>query len=209
MTRVNRTNFLKKGIMVLGGFLLSMQMSFADTPAVQNPVDLIQSTVNALQQEVKAGGPTLANNPKKLFGIIKATVMPYVDINQMAGLALGPKWRAATPAQQQEFVNAFGQLLTTTYADALVTVSNYQITLNPMRGTAWQTAQYISVSGQVTSTSNGKSSNLTYYLERSGNSWKIYDLAVEGVSFLKNYQAQFQSFPDMASLLAKLSTVNS
>jgi phospholipid transport system substrate-binding protein len=181
---------------------------YADTTPVVNPVTLIQSTVDSLQGQIKAGGAGLANNPQKLYGIIQKTVMPIVNIDQMAGLALGPKWRQATPAQQQQFVDDFGLLLTRAYANALLTVTDYKLTLNPMRGNAWQTQQYVAVTGQVTSLTTSQSSNLTYYLERSGNSWQIYDLAIEGVSFLKNYQTQFSALPDMPTLLSKLQVLN-
>ena len=183
--------------------------AYAEDSAVVNPADLIQTTVTSLQQQIKEAGPNLANNPQKLYGIIKKTVMPIVNINQMAGLALGPKWRQATPAQQQEFEDAFGLLLTRAYANALITVTDYKMTLNPMRGAAWQSQQYVAVTGQVTSLTTSQSSNLTYYLERSGNTWQIYDLAIEGVSFLKNYQTQFASMPDMPTLLTKLQKLNS
>ncbi len=200
---------IKKSLFILASLLISLQFAFADDATqVQNPVSLIQNTVNALQTDIANGGSSLANNPAQLYAIIKGTIMPIVNINQMAGLALGPKWRVATPAQQQDFINQFGQLLTKTYANAIVSISNYKITLNPMRGNAWQTAQYVSVSGQVTSSTNGQSSNLTYYLERNGNNWQIYDLAIEGVSFLKNYQEQFQSFSNMDSLIAKIDQIN-
>jgi phospholipid transport system substrate-binding protein len=90
-----------------------------------------------------------------------------------------------------------------------VKISDYEITVSPVRGDTWQTSQYVAVNGAVVSQSNGQKSNLTYYLERSGNSWKIYDLAIEGVSFLKNYQSQFQTFNDMNALLVKLAQLNS
>ncbi len=195
----------------LGIFLFCLVSCFAFTYAddnVQNPVVVIQDSVNSLQSQIEAGGPKLAEDPKALFQIIKTTVMPLVAINQMSGLALGPKWRQATPTQQQEFVDQFGLLLTKTYTSAILSISDYKITLNPMRGNAWQTAQYVSVTGQITSMSNGKSSQITYYLERNQNSWQIYDLAIEGVSFLKNYQTQFQSIPDMTTMLAKLQKLN-
>ena len=182
--------------------------AIADESAVVDPVNLIQTTVTTLQQQIQEAGPGLANNPQKLYGIIKQTVMPIVNIDQMSGLALGPKWRQATPAQQQQFEDAFGLLLTRAYANALITVTNYKMTLNPMRGNAWKTQQYVAVTGQVTSLTTSQSSHLTYYLERSGNSWQIYDLAVEGVSFLKNYQTQFASISDMPTLLNKLQQLN-
>lgn len=195
----------------LGIFLFCLAslvgFTYADD-SVQNPVTLIQNSVNSLQSQIEAGGPALANNPHALFKIIKTTVMPLVAIDQMSGLALGPKWRTATPAQQQQFIDQFGLLLTKTYTSAILSISDYKIMLNPMRSNAWQTAQYVSVTGQITSMSNGKSSQITYYLERKQNSWQIYDLAIEGVSFLKNYQTQFQAIPDMDTLLAKLQKLN-
>lgn len=204
-------NLFKLALTLISSLFLVFGICFADDSGtnVQNPVTLIQSTIDALQQQIDAGGSALANNPQKLYGVIKQTVMPYVNIDQMAGLALGPtRWRAATSTQKQEFIDQFGLLLTKTYGNALLTVSNYTITLNPLRSNSWQTQQYVAINGLVTSKTNGKSSNLTYYLERSGNSWQIYDLAIEGVSFLKNYQDQFQSFSSMDALIAKIDQLN-
>lgn len=183
-------------------------MAYASSVSVQNPQTFVQNMVNALEGQISGRQSELQNNPQKLYAIIRTTVMPQVDIDRMAGLALGPKWRTATPAQQQEFINGFGLLLTKTYANAILTITDYQIIVNPLRGNAWQTEQYVAVNGAVISQVNGQKSNLTYYLERAGNNWKIYDLAVEGVSFLKNYQSQFQSFNDMNALLAKIAQLN-
>jgi phospholipid transport system substrate-binding protein len=198
-------NFAAKVLLTLG-LLLGMVCTYADT--VQNPQDFVQVMVDSLQKQIAGRQDELQNNPRKLYSIIQATVIPKVDIDRMAGLALGPKWRSATPEQQKEFVDDFGLLLTKTYANAILTITDYQIIVNPLRGTSWQSSQYVSVNGAVVSQVNGQRSNLTYYLERSGDTWKIYDLAVEGVSFLKNYQSQFQSFNNMSSLLARIKALN-
>lgn len=199
------TNFTKFLLVVC----LCANVVYAATPSVQNPQAFVQGMVTSLQNQIEGKQEQLVANPNQLYAIIRTTVMPCVDINRMAGLALGPKWRTANPTEQQDFINAFGLLLTRTYANAIVKISDYEITVSPIRGNDWQSAQYVAVNGTVTSQSNGQKSNLTYYLERSGNSWKIYDLAIEGVSFLKNYQSQFQTFNDMNSLLAKLAQLNS
>lgn len=180
--------------------------AYADT--VQNPTAFVQTIVTNLQNKVNGRQSALESHPQQLYAIVKTVIMPYVDIDEMAGLALGPKWRMATATQQQNFINSFSLLLTKTYADVLIKITDYNITVNPMRGIAWQTAPSVAVTGQVVSISNGQSSQITYYLHRSGDTWKIYDLAVEGVSFLKNYQAQFQSFSDMNTLIAKINQLN-
>ena len=204
---MNRRTYYRILLAVFTWLFLSMPLAYADQ--IENPADLVQASVTDLQNKIAGDQGSLEKNPQQLYQVINTTIMPYVDINQMASLALGPKWREATPAQQADFTKNFGLLLTKNYAAAIVAITNYKISIYPMRGDAWQTEQYVSVNGQITSLTNGQSSKLTYYLERSGNSWEIYDLAIEGVSFLKNYQAQFQSFKDMGTLLVKLNQMNS
>ncbi|MDF2529587.1 MAG: toluene tolerance, Ttg2 family protein [Gammaproteobacteria bacterium] len=192
---------------ILGfALLVGAQTALADT--VQNPVTMIQNTVGKLQTEIAQQKDALAQNPQQLYQLVKTVVMPDVDVNQMAAMTLGPKWRSATPAEKQEFIDKFGLLLTKTYTNALLTVTDYTVVVYPMRGNDWQTEQNVSVSGTVTPKNGGQSSAVTYYLERSGNSWKIYDMAVEGVSFMKNFQSQFQSFANMQDLLARLTQLN-
>ncbi|MDO8953583.1 MAG: ABC transporter substrate-binding protein [Gammaproteobacteria bacterium] len=200
-------NFPKIILSVLAGLLLvSASQTFADS--VQNPSTMIQNTVTKLQTEISAQRASLSDNPQKLYAVVKSTIMPDVDVDQMAAMTLGPKWRSATTAERAQFIDQFGFLLTKTYAKALLTVTDYNMVIFPIRGTAWQTAQFVSVNGTVAPKNGGESSAVTYYLQRNGNGWKIYDMAVEGVSFMKNFQSQFQSFADMPSLLARLTELN-
>lgn len=196
-------------VIVTGFSSMACAAAPASQQAVQNPVKLIDQTVLALQKEISEKGASLSNSPRQLFELVKKIVMPYVNVDQMAGLVLGPKWRSATEQQKQEFIDAFGLLLTRTYANALLTVSDYQITVYPLRGNGWKTAQYVAIHGTVKPKNGGAPSDVTYYLERSGDSWKIYDLAVEGVSFMQNFRSQFQSFADMAAILTRLNELNS
>ncbi|MDF2690503.1 MAG: toluene tolerance, Ttg2 family protein [Gammaproteobacteria bacterium] len=188
-------------------FLLAGNCALAAT--VQNPVTMIQGTVTKLQTQIAQQKTSLSQDPQKLYQLVKTVVMPDVDVNEMAAMTLGPKWRTATPAERQQFIDEFGFLLTKTYANALLTVTDYNVTVFPLRDNSWQTEQYVSVSGTVSPKNGGESSAVTYYLERSGNSWKIYDMAVEGVSFMKNFQSQFQSFANMQDLLVRLTELNS
>lgn len=181
----------------------------AESQPVENPVKLINATVVELQNQILADHANLRDSPKKLFALVKKIVMPHVNIEQMAGLVLGPKWRNATEQQKQHFIDAFGLVLTRTYIHALLTVSNYKVTIYPLRGNDWETAKYVAIRGAIQAKSSNHSSAVTYYLQRSGNTWKIYDLAVEGVSFMQNFRSQFQSFANMPDILTRLDTMNS
>ena len=179
--------------------------SHAYAADVQNPVTMIQTMVNDLQTQMQGQ----KQDSQALYQTVKQVLIPHVATQQMAAQALGPKWRNISQQQREEFIEQFGLLLTHTYANALITINNYEVTTDPLRSKDWQQQQQLMVTGVVRSKSTSDSSRLTYYLERSNNTWKIYDLAIEGVSFLKNYQAQFQAYEDMDALLNKLKQLNS
>ena len=173
-----------------------------------NPSTLLKNTVVTLQKEINHDRASLAKSPKKLFALVKKVVLPIVDIQRMAGITLGPKWRNATKAQQQQFIDQFGLMLTKTYSKALLTATKYDITIYPMRGEGWKNQQYVAVHGVVKPADGGAPSRVTYYLVRAGASWKIYDFAVEGVSFVQNFQRQFAKYTSLPPLIKKIEQVN-
>lgn len=188
----------------------SAAVSASSTASAQleSPVVQLRKTVDELQSKISSQHASLAQSPDKLYQVVQKVLMPIISIDHMAAMTLGPKWRTATEAQKKAFVKEFGQLLTRTYARSLLQVSNYVIKIMPLRGDAWKTAQQVAVRGALSAKGSEKSSPVTYYMERDGNDWKIYDFAVEGVSFVKNFQAQFQSYPNLKVLLKKLTELN-
>lgn len=182
--------------------------SISSNKLVINPYNFLNDNFNKLQSEIKTSKASFKKNPDKLYNVIKDVVLPNIAVNQMAGTVLGPKWRTATPKQRQEFILEFSKLLTRSYAIALLKVTHYEVKIRPLRGTSWKTQQVVSLQAKVINKSNGQSSNATFYLKRSGNSWKIFDLAVEGVSIVKNFREQFDSFKSMKVLLDKLKVLN-
>jgi phospholipid transport system substrate-binding protein len=52
---------------------------------------------------------------------------------------------------------------------------------------------------------------IDYMLEKDGNSWKVFDIIIEGVSLVTNYRGQFGNEikqNGMASLISKLAEKN-
>lgn len=182
--------------------------SYAQGSAVESPVKMLQTTVNKLQSEVSKSHASLAQSPIKLYDIVQKTLIPVIAVDHMAAMTLGPKWRSASKTERKEFVSEFSQMLTRTYSRSLLQVSNYDIKIYPLRGNAYKTAQQVAVHGQLSPKNGSNSSSVTYYLERTGNQWKIYDFAVEGVSFVKNFQAQFQQYNSLNELIKQLKALN-
>jgi len=168
----------------------------------------MNNILNALQGDIKSSGVSYHSNPKKLYSIVRKVVLPNVAVDQLAGKVVGRNWRSATQSQKNQFIDSFSDLLTRSYAVALLKVSDYQIKLLPLRGASWKRQSVVSIAAKIINKSTGSSSDATFYLEKSGKSWKIFDLAVEGVSIVKNFKEQFSSFKSLDKLIAKIESVN-
>ncbi len=185
----------------------------ASTPAqvvgfAANPEIELQTTITDLQNEISHNQAALVKNPAKLNDLVTKYLLPIIDVEKMAAMTLGPKWRTATLEQKQAFVTQFSLLLTRSYSRALLQMGDYKIVVFPVRGEAWKKLGYVAIAGQLSPKNGGSPSSVTYYMERNQGAWKIYDFALEGVSFAKNFRAQFDQFSDLSSLINKLAELN-
>ena len=197
--------------LVKWGFFVVLLASFlpgAFAGQLQNPVTELQTLVNSLQQDVAANHLSLQKNPDQMYQLVQKNLMPVMAVDRMSATAMGPKWRTATAQQKQEFIQQFSLMLTRTYVSALLKVNNYSIVINPLRNDSWQQMQALALPGVITNKANGESSTVTYYVVRNGDSWQIYDFAVEGVSIMQNFQSQLQSFSTVDAVIARLKQVN-
>lgn len=180
----------------------------ANLPETQSPEVKLQTVISDLQQEINANQSKLNQDPSLLNQMVTEHLLPIIYVNKMAAMTLGPKWRTATAVDQNEFIKQFSLLLTRTYSTALLKMGDYKITVFPLRGDSWKTADYVAISGQLAPAGGGSASSVTYYMEKDNGVWKIYDFALEGVSFVKNFRSQFEQYSDIKTLLTRLDTMN-
>lgn len=183
-------------------------MGSAAQAAVENPVDVLAHTVIQVQNDLGDQQAVKKKTTEELYFYIKEMLMPHVDIRLMSAMALGPKWRLATEEQRAVFIDEFGILLTRTYASAIEKVSDYHVEIQPLRDEDWKTKKNIMIRGEIGQKSTNKTSQVVYYMHRKDDTWVIYDVAVEGVSFVKNFNEQFLQYPTMEELLKKLADIN-
>lgn len=121
--------------------------------------------------------------------ILWKTIENAFDFNVMSRLTLANNWKSFTAEQQDEFARVFGRFLGNTYLDKI------------QSGFSGQQVEYdgediLSEKKAVVMTNiirNGVKTPMDYSMLNTGNTWKIYDVKIEGVSLLKNYRTQFRS----------------
>jgi phospholipid transport system substrate-binding protein len=152
------------------------------------PEALVKSVTEQVIAVVKQDPDIQAGNKRKTLALVEQKVLPHFDFTRMTALATGVHWRKATPEQQKVLVEQFRTLLVRTYSTALSTYRNQVIDIRPLRGQA--TDSEVVVRSEVKQ-SGAESVAIDYSMEKTLAGWKVYDVAVAGVSLVTTYRETF------------------
>ena len=152
--------------------------------------DLVKQVTSRIIEELDSQSDSFRDNPERAYELVQRLVLPYFDFERMARRVLGKRWKSATPEQQKRFVSAFRTLLLRTYA----------LVLNEYRG---QTLTYLDpvprkkkdeivIPVQIELTGS-RSVRVAHAMQGTGSDWKVFDVAVDGVSLVTNYRSSFRS----------------
>lgn len=193
--------FFVPGVLLL---FISSQFIRPALSEQQDPMVLIQSgterTLQILHDTQGKQAPSLRQRKDEILAIVSE----YFNFEEMAKRALGRPWKEQSPDKCQEFVQLFKQLLFNTYINRLenYTGSNERVFYDSEK----LEVDYALVKTHVFCQGSNNIS-IEYRLKRDGGRWQVYDLAVEGISFVDNYRSQFGSIlsnESFDSLLVRL-----
>ena len=135
--------------------------------------------------------------------ILEDIIGKRFDYQEMGKRTLGKHWQPLSEANREEFVHLFQRFLSKTYVGNLDGYSGEQVEYLKER----RKGDFAEVQTAVTS---DKSTLPIYYrLRKSSNTWKVYDVVLDGVSLVKNFRSQFGRIIEAESvegLLEKLRT---
>lgn len=116
------------------------------------------------------------------------------DFDEMARRALSRHWVQRSPAERAEFVGLFTDLLERSYIGKIEAYSGEKIFYV---GEAID-GDYASVRSRVT-TKRREDTALDYRLHKRDGRWKVYDLLIDGVSFVSTYRSEFNRIIRLSS----------
>jgi phospholipid transport system substrate-binding protein len=184
---------MRKLLCLLSAFLLLPAHAQEPTP----PDVLVKNVTLEVVEIIQKDKEIRSGNRAKLIEVIDAKVLPHFNFSSMTALALGQNWRAATPEQRKELVDAFRTLLVRTYASALSAFSEQKFDFRPLRAKPADT----DVTVQVRVIQPGQQPvPIDYAMEKTAAGWKVYDVMVGGVSLVANYRTEFASVVRSSSI---------
>jgi phospholipid transport system substrate-binding protein len=126
---------------------------------------------------------SIRHDANKVRPLIDGLLTAHFDREYAAKLVLGQHWRAATADQRQRFAVALYQRLLGTYAGAVAEWTQDRVKLLPLRSDP--AALQATVHTQVTG--SGGVVPVDFRLRQTSEGWKIFDVIVDGVSYIRNY----------------------
>ena len=152
------------------------------------PDALARSVTDEVLAIVRADKDLQAGNPQKVAQLVETKVLPHFSFTRMTQLAVGKNWRQASPDQQRVLTEEFKTLLVRTYTTAFTQYKNQTIDIKPLRMSPSDTDVIVkSAIRQPT----GQPIAVDYSMEKAGQTWKVYDVKIEGISLVENYRNTF------------------
>jgi len=140
----------------------------------------------------------LRSRPQELYGLVDQILAPHVDFQLISQLVLGKHWRTADADQRAQFVSEFRTLLVRFYVGALLEdprkldeLLDFSDTLIQFRpAEVLDDTRKALVRAEVHLPA-GNVVLVSFNLHHKGETWKVYDVVVEGVSLVTNYRTSF------------------
>jgi len=133
---------------------------------------------------------------------IRAVVNQIFDFTEISQRSLGRHWQARTPAEREQFVAFFGDLLENAYITKIESYSGEKIQY-PGDVIAGDLAL---VKTRIV-TKQQTEIPVDYRMFLNGGRWAVYDVSIEGISLIGNYRTQFNAviqrsgYPDLVAKL--------
>jgi phospholipid transport system substrate-binding protein len=177
--------------MVCAGALLAAMAPLHAAVVIDSssPQKLIETSSKALLENLDANRAAYRKDMSGLYKVIDSEFLPHVDVPYAAQLVLGKHWREATPEQRKRFSDALYHSLMTTYGKALIEFTADQMKILPFQGDPGATRAQVR---STVRTRSGSDVSVNYMLHKMDDGeWKVFDVVIEGISYVKSFRDDF------------------
>ncbi len=152
---------------------------------------VINEAANELAAALRERRAELEADDQALYALIDSILDPRFDDRYAAQLVLGKHWRSADTAQKKRFIGAFYQTMLKRYAEGVLEFNEERMTVLPYRG-GDEKRKRTTVKTTVV-LDDGTEVPVNYGLVLRNNVWKVYDVTIEGISYVRNFRTELNA----------------
>jgi phospholipid transport system substrate-binding protein len=156
----------------------------------ESPTAVIESAVLQLAENMDGRRDELAADRDSLYAMIDEILLPRFDQKFAAQMVLAKHWRTADETQRERFINAFYQALLRRYADGLLEFEQDRVNVLPFRGDESKPRAKVKSTVQL---NDGTKVAVDYELVKRDTGWLLFNVVIEGVSYIRNFRSEIDS----------------
>ena len=158
----------------------------AGEAAAGAPTDQLKVQIDRVLKAVENPDPGKPDKLKERRGVVRQLANEFFDFGETAKRSLGRHWQTRSPAEREEFVRLFADLLERTYIRRIEVSGGEKIVFagDTVDGDQATVRTRIVAKG-------GSEIPVEYRMLKRGDRWLVYDVVIEGISLIANYRSQF------------------
>lgn len=170
----------------LGSVFIAVAIAVPGIAAGAAPTEQLRGQIDRVVQILD--DPALKQPAKtaERRDLIRKAAGQIFDYTEITKRSIGHHWLSRTPAERDEIVQLFGELLERTYISKLEAYSGERVNY-----TGEQIADDQAYVRTRIVTRNNTEIPVEYRMLRRDDRWVVYDVTIEGVSLVANYRTQF------------------
>lgn len=181
-------------------------LAVAQLSLAQSPVSVIEEASDLLATQLAERRDELAADQDALYAMVNDIILPRFDRRYAAQLVLGRNWRTASDEQRTAFIEVFYENLMRKYADGVLEYNEDRIEILPFRGD--ESKPRVIVKTLVT-LDDGTKVPVDYALVKRESAWMVFDVIIEGISYVRNFRAELNSELQNSNLDAVIARLES
>ena len=173
-------------------FAVSQALSAVEKPAT--PSALIKDTTEQLVEALQDNREKIRQDRSVALRIANEIAIPIIDFPGASRSVLGRHWRTANQDQRERFTQAFRRKLESVYVTAMIMYSDDIV--SAARNISYPESKpfdnpRLAVVKTVIHLRSGVKASVDYKMHRVGESWKVFDVSILGISLATTYRYTF------------------
>lgn len=169
--------------LILG--LLTFGLSSPLLAETGSPTEAMKETIEEVLKVLGDESLKAPERAQERLNALEKIIEKRFDYKEIGKRTLGRHWQKLNEAEREEFVSLFQRFLSKTYAGNVDGYSGEQVEYLKER----KKGDFAEV--QTTVLSKKVAISLYYRLLKRLNTWRVYDVVIDGVSLVKNFRSQF------------------
>lgn len=185
-------SFVVASVLVTGVLAVTpvlAQLAAAAAPVQGSPSQLVLDNSQRVLTTLEQRRPEFTKNRTALRQFVSSEFSQMFDRDYAARQVLGRHGRGADDADVKLFADALADNLMQRYGSSLLDF-NTRLRVRVKSETALPRGLGVKVASELMR-SGGEPIPVDYLMRKSGGTWKVFDVMVEGVSFVQTFRQQF------------------